>query len=71
MGGEFAGEWIHAYIWLSPFAVHLKLLQHCLLTGYSPIQNKTFFKKGDGLDLYIITWIEMRNIAWRENIKRQ
>ena len=27
--GEFVGEWIHVYVWLSPFAVHLKLLQHC------------------------------------------
>ena len=29
MGGEFGGEWIQVYIqvyvWLSPFAVHLKL----------------------------------------------
>ena len=24
-------EWIHAYAWLSPFAVHLKLPQHCKL----------------------------------------
>ena len=22
-------EWIHVHIWLSPFAVHLKLSQHC------------------------------------------
>ena len=22
------GEWIHVYVWLSPFAVHLKLSQH-------------------------------------------
>ena len=22
-------EWIHVYVWLSPFAVHLKLTQHC------------------------------------------
>ena len=29
MGGEFGGEWIHEYVWLSPFAVYLKLLQHC------------------------------------------
>ena len=29
MGGEFGGEWICVYIWLSPFAVHLKLSQHC------------------------------------------
>ena len=38
-GGGGRGEWIHVYIWLSPLAVHLKLLQHCLLTGYTPIQN--------------------------------
>ena len=29
MGGESGGEWIHAYVWLSPFAVHLQLSQHC------------------------------------------
>ena len=29
MGGEFGGEWIHVYVWLSPFAVHQKLWQHC------------------------------------------
>ena len=28
MRGEFGGEWIHVYAWLSPFTVHLKLLQH-------------------------------------------
>ena len=33
MGGEFGGEWIHVYAWLSPFAVHLKLSQHSLLIG--------------------------------------
>ena len=22
IGGEFGGEWIHVYVWLSPFAVH-------------------------------------------------
>ena len=25
------GEWIHVYVWLSPFALHLKLSQHCKL----------------------------------------
>ena len=25
MGGEFGGEWIHVYLWLTCFAVHLKL----------------------------------------------
>ena len=29
MGGEFEGECIHVYAWLSPFSVHLKLSQHC------------------------------------------
>ena len=43
MGGEFGGEWIHVYVWLSPFAVELS--QHCLLIGNTLIQNKTFFKK--------------------------
>ena len=26
MGGEMGGEWIYVYVWLSSFAVHLKLL---------------------------------------------
>ena len=25
VGGEFRGEWIQVYGWLSPFAAHLKL----------------------------------------------
>ena len=29
MGGEFEGERIHVYVWLSTSAVHLKLSQHC------------------------------------------
>ena len=28
MGAEFGEEWIHIYIWLGPFTVHLKLSQH-------------------------------------------
>ena len=28
-GGEFKEERIHVYVWLSPFAVPLKLSQHC------------------------------------------
>ena len=28
-GGEFGGGWIHVYVWLSPFAVYLKLSGHC------------------------------------------
>ena len=45
MGGEFGGEWILVYVWLSPI-VHLKLSQRCLHPcniGYMPIQSKKFF----------------------------
>ena len=28
-GRESGGEWIQVHVWLSPFAVHLKLSQHC------------------------------------------
>ena len=35
MGGEFGGEWMHVYAWLSPSAVHLKLTT--LLIVYKPI----------------------------------
>ena len=34
LGGEFGGEWMHISGWLSPFAVHLKPSQHCLLIMY-------------------------------------
>ena len=29
MGGEFGAEWMHVYVWLSPFGIHLKQSQHC------------------------------------------
>ena len=29
MGEVFGGEWIHVYVWLRPFAVHLNLSQRC------------------------------------------
>ena len=29
MGGGLGGEWIHVHVWLWPFAVHPKLLEHC------------------------------------------
>ena len=40
MGGEFEGEWIHVHVWLSPFALPMKLSQHCLIS-YTPIQIKS------------------------------
>ena len=45
MGGEFGGEWIHVHVWRSPFTLHLKLSQHCLLISYTPIQNKNLERK--------------------------
>ena len=45
MGEESGGEWIHGYIWLRPFAAHLRLSHHCLLIGCTPVPNKRFFKK--------------------------
>ena len=38
-------KWIHLYVWLCPFPVHLKPLQHCLLISYTPTQYKKFKKK--------------------------
>ena len=29
--GGFGGAWMHIYVWLSPFTVHLKLPEHCQL----------------------------------------
>ena len=40
-GGEIGGEWIRVYVWLSHFAIQLKLSQNCLLIRYTPIKNKT------------------------------
>ena len=44
-GGEFGEEWIHVYVCFSSFTVHLKLSQHFLLIGYTPIQNKKIKNK--------------------------
>ena len=29
IGGEFGGEWMHVYVWLSFFTVHPNLSQYC------------------------------------------
>ena len=34
MEEELGEEWVHVNVWLSTFAVHLKLSQHNLLIGY-------------------------------------
>ena len=44
MGGEFGGEWIHAYVWLSPFVVYLNY--HNIVNWlYSSIKYKVKKKK--------------------------
>ena len=47
MGGESGGERMHVFVWLSPFAVHLKLSQHCSLVILQH-KAKSFFKKFKG-----------------------
>ena len=51
MRGEFGGEWIHVYVWLSPFSVHRKLLQlyQSVILQY---KIKSVFKKVCYLDLH-------------------
>ena len=39
MGEESGGEWVHVYIWLNPFAVHLKL-SHIVNQLHSNIKLK-------------------------------
>ena len=39
MGAGSGEEWIHEYVWLSPFTVNLKLSITTFLIGYTPTQN--------------------------------
>ena len=41
MRRESGGKWIHVYVWLSPFAVCLKLSQQCYLDIQNTIKIKT------------------------------
>ena len=43
MGGEFGGEWILVYVWLS--SLHSSPETITILISYSLIQNKKFSKK--------------------------
>ena len=45
MGGEFEGEWTHVHVWLSPFPVHLKPSQCCLLTQSEKVGLKLSIQK--------------------------
>ena len=52
MGGEFGGEQIHVYAWLSPFGAHLKLSQYCqsaiLQCKIISLKKKKFAKNTGG-----------------------
>ena len=76
---EFGGEWIHAHVWLSPFTVHRKLLQHCLLISYTQTENRNFKMKGksdfckmshvhgENRSFWGVSWaavLELRQLTW-------
>ena len=50
MGGQFRREWISVYVCQSPFAVHRKLSQHCLLLAIHQYKIKS-------LNIYIHIYI--------------
>ena len=79
MGGEFWGEWILVYVSPSPFAVYLKLSQHCYL-AILQYKIKTFLKK-DSYPLWVsvthsVNWISYYNhpclltgsVVWKTEI---
>ena len=53
MGGEFGGERIHVYVWLSPFDIYLKPSQHYLLTA--PGLGR-YLEKGMAIHFSILAW---------------
>ena len=49
-------QWIHVYVWVSSFHVHLKLPQHCLsATPQYKIKSSKFGKKNITLSRGLIT----------------
>ena len=42
MGGEFGGEGVRVYVWLSPFTLHLRLSN--IVNWFTPVLNKQFKK---------------------------
>lgn len=47
---SLGGDWVHVYVWLNPFAIHLKLSQDCLLLLPNPstklkVKKKFFLTK--------------------------
>ena len=58
---EVWGEWKHVYVWMSPFSAHLKLSQHCVLTGNTSTQNKRLGGKKNTLWIKVKEEIQMNN----------
>ena len=60
MGREFGGEWIHVYVWLNPFAVYLKLLQHCssVIPQYTIKSFKKQKQSATVPSLWIFLWTQ-------------
>ena len=77
MGRELRGEWIHVYVWLSPFAVHLKLSQHYSLAmpqnglpcgsevKVSPAMRETWVRLLGWEDLEVEMAMHSSILAWR------
>ena len=57
MRGEFRGEWTRAYVWLSPFAVRVKLFPSGASGKEPACQCRTRMRHG--FDLWV------RKIPWR------
>ena len=86
MGKEPEQEEIHVYVWLNPFALHLKLTQHCKSTIH-PYKIKSFLKcplllhkkkkKPNNKDLLIccpalVSWqLALFTRSWREIIEKR
>ena len=65
MGGEFGGEWMHVYGWLSPFGVHLKLPQHGVLISYESESCSVFSDSLQPHGLYTVYGIlQARILEW-------
>ena len=66
---ELGGEWIHLYVCLSPFTLYLNLSQHCLLIGYTPIQNKKLKKIRHCLNKRVRSALnQLYGFAWSLNM---
>ena len=51
MGAEFGGEWIHVFVWLSPFHCSLETVT-TLLISYTQVQNKKFNIKKSNVETF-------------------